>query len=71
MWLPFLYEFGKNWRILYWLNIGLAFFLIIPFLLFVKESPKFLVSVKKFEEARRVYYSISALNKTPMFQNHL
>ena len=59
LWLPLLHQFGKSWWILYWLNIGQAFLLIIPLLIFVKESPKFLVSVKKFMQAKQVYSCIA------------
>ena len=67
VWLPLLYEFGRKWRILYWLNIGLALFLVFLFLIFITESPKFLVSVKKFREARRSNKFMAKINEKPMF----
>ena len=42
---PLVYQFGRNWWILVWSNLALSL-LNLPFLLFfMKESPKYLVSV--------------------------
>ena len=46
--LPFFFEYAKKWRYLYWENLGLAALLILPHVLLVKESPKFLVSRRRF-----------------------
>ena len=47
--LPLIYQFGKDWWIVYWLDMGLAILIFFPFLFFVKESPKYLVSIRKFD----------------------
>ena len=49
----------------------MALFLILPLLLFVRESPKFLVSVRRFSQAREVYSTIARMNKRPMFEEEL
>ena len=71
VWLPLFYEFSNDWRILYWLNLAFTFFLALPFLLFVQESPKYLVSLKKFRQARNTYSFIAKINKKRMFLNRL
>ena len=40
-----LYEYGKDWWILYWINMGLTVLGLLMLLLFIKESPKFYVSL--------------------------
>lgn len=41
IWLVLFYQFCNNWHILFYLNLSLACFLLIPFVLILKESPKF------------------------------
>ena len=50
--LPLIFQFGKKWRILFWLNFGIATLLLLLFLFIIVESPKFLVSMRRFENAR-------------------
>ncbi len=52
LWLPLLHSYGKNWWILYWLNLGQAILVILPLILFVRESPKFLISLRRYPQAR-------------------
>ena len=54
-----------------WIDFGLCVLAFVPLLLLIRESPKFLVSVKKFKEARQVYNYIAKINKTPMFISNL
>lgn len=54
-----------------WSNLGLSL-LNLPFLLFfMKESPKYFVSIKRYDKARRVFKYIARLNRKPMFRNKL
>ena len=71
VWLPLLYQFGKSWWILYYLNLGLAIVLIIPLILWVLESPKFLISRNRFSPARAAFAKIARWNGRPMFANPL
>lgn len=67
IYLPLIYQFGKSWWIVIWINFG-CFVISLPlFWCFVRESPKFFVSVKKFEKARAVYNFISRINRRPKF----
>ena len=49
--LPLLNQVMTNWRVIYWTSIGLALSMLLPLICFIKESPKFLASVGKFEQA--------------------
>ena len=69
--LPLVYQFGKSWWIVVWFNLGLSLLTLFPLLFLIRESPKFYVSVSKFQEARLVYEHIAKLNKKPMFHNRL
>lgn len=42
-WLPLVYQFGKSFWILYWMNFILAITLLTPMIFFIPESPKFLI----------------------------
>ena len=69
--LPLFYDYGKNWWILYWINMGITVLGLLVLLFFVKESPKFYVSVRKFEKAKEVYSHIAKTNTKEMFTNKL
>ena len=69
--LPLFYQFAKNWWILYWANMGLTVIGLLALAFLIKESPKFYVSVRKFEKAREVYRHIAKVNRNPMFSNKL
>ena len=60
--LAFLFQFGKNWWILFWLNLGLCVFGLLVLLFSLKESPKFYVSVRSFNKARQIYCHIAKTN---------
>ena len=53
------------------MSLGLSLFCFFPFIFFMRESPKFYVSVGKFEEARKVYKYIAKINGKHMFTNKL
>lgn len=67
-WAPFVLEFGKSWWILYWLDLSLCLAVVLPLLFFIIESPRFLISVRKFKHARDVYFKIAKINKREMFK---
>ena len=71
IYLPLIYQFGLSWWIVYWISFGLSVFSLFPLLFFIRESPKFYVSVGKFSKAREVYQFIAKLNKKPMFSQVL
>ena len=71
LWLPLFYQFSPSWRILYWLNLGLAFAFIFPLIFCVFESPKFLISRGRFASARAVFARIAKLNRRRLFSNPL
>ena len=60
-----------SWWIAYWICFGLSVFSLFPLLFFIRESPKFYISVGKFSEAREVYRYIAKLNSKPMFSERL
>ena len=47
--LPLIYQLGKDWWIVFWMDLGLAVAVFFPLLFFIRESPKYLLSVGKFE----------------------
>lgn len=63
------YQFGKRWWIVFWIDLAVSLLVFFPFLFFVRESPKFYVSVGKHKKAKQVYRFIAKLNKKPMFAN--
>lgn len=67
VWLPVFFFYAKDWRILFWGSIGLVviIFFLITFL--IPESPRILISRKKFAKARQSYKFISRFNKKEMF----
>ena len=65
--LPLIYQFGRDWWIVFWISFGLSVFSLFPLLFFIRESPKFYVSVGKFGKGREVYKYIARVNKKPMF----
>lgn len=71
LYLPLIYKFGRDWWIVFWLSIALSLLSFFPLLFFVKESPKFFVSVGRFASAREVYSFIAKVNNKPMFFNKL
>lgn len=69
LFLPLFYQYGKNWWILYWINLALTVLGLLGLVSFVKESPKFYVSIRKFDKARAVYNHIAETNRKPMFSS--
>lgn len=63
IYLPLIYQFGKDWWIVFWLSMAISIVAILPLVIFVRESPKFLVSVRSFSRAREVYRFISKVNR--------
>ena len=53
------------------IDVGVCLFAFLFLVFFIKESPKFYVSVKKYEQAREVYKYIASVNKREMFSNKL
>ena len=70
-WAPFVIEYGKSWWIIYWLDLGICIALILPLLFYVIESPRFLISINRYKQARLVYKRIAKINKRPMFEDRL
>ena len=69
--LAVLFQFGKNWWILFWLNLGLCALGLLILLFGIKESPKFYVSVRQFNKAKQIYSHIAKTNGKSMFKNKL
>ena len=70
-WLPLVYQFGKSYWVVYWINLALAAVLLIPLIFFIPESPKFLIGQRRYAEARKVYERIAQVNRKPMFTERL
>ena len=69
--LPLFYQYARNWRILYWINLSLTGVSLLVLVFFAKESPKFYVSIHKFEKAKDVYSHIAKVNRNPKFSTKL
>lgn len=59
---------SQNSMPVFWAGLILNIFCMIMTMLFVPESPKWLVSVKQFEKARQAIYRIARYNGTSTFE---
>lgn len=67
LWLPFYFKYVDSWVYLYIANTAESFLLLILIWLLATESPRFLTTKGRFNEARKVYARIARINKRPMF----
>ena len=71
VWLPVFFFYAKDWRILFWGSIGLVLILFCLITFLIPESPRILISLKKYPRARKSYKFIARFNKKPMFTEPL
>ncbi|EGR31611.1 major facilitator superfamily protein, putative [Ichthyophthirius multifiliis] len=68
---PIINSFIVQWRYIFVFAIGLPLFCSVGLsYLYFCESPRYLVSKKKYYEARQVFRHISEVNNRPAFQFH-
>lgn len=67
VWLPVFFFYAKDWRILFWGSIGLVVILFFLITFLVPESPRILITRKKFVKARKSYKFIARFNRKEMF----
>lgn len=69
---PILFIFVNNWRVIFAIIIGLPMIMLTIVLDFrIYETPRYLVSKMRYEEARQVLSNISVYNKRPSFEFRL
>ena len=67
IWLPFYYKYVNTWEYLFIANMVESFLLLILIWALATESPRFLVTTRRFSLARKAYARIARVNKRPMF----
>ena len=64
MLLPLFFYFVGDWRVLFVFNLFVTV-LVFVLLFFIPESPRFYISLRKFDEARKAFSRIAFVNKRP------
>ena len=69
--LALVYLYIGNWYPWFAVNIGLVSLCLLVYIFYMKESPRYLISKRKFKEARKVYSFIAKVNGKPKFYHLL
>ena len=66
-----MYLYIADWYPWFVVNICLVSLLLLLYIFYMKESPRYLISKRKFKEARAVYSFIAKVNGKPKFNHPL
>ena len=65
------FKYLQNWRTWFLINDIEVALIFIVILVFLPESPRYLISTGRFNKARKVFQYVAHINKKPMFPHKL
>ena len=71
IWLPLLFYYVRDWRILFYINLGIVSVVLVVYFIVIPESPRFYLSRKDYKKARKAYSKIALYNGREMFDDPL